>query len=303
MSQGFVDLRLNGGHSGEEDFWPSFTDVMMVIVMIFLLAMVTLLVKNMDLVHQLRSSLDAERVATMQARSTTHINAELSQRLQRLEEEAAMLRLRLMNLGEEHGHSLALLKASKQENIQLKASLATVSGARDAALSKKTMLEKRQTELIASLQQREQELLLGQQALEAQQQQYQQSQEDIANLKSSGETQMDRLNRLESEYASLEVKYNKLIRPARSTLGKHVVFVRYHKQEGHLVIAVKTSDETPYAIVSGIELHKKLDALQKKYGKKLYVRIVFPDDSGLSYTEAWNLTESLLNMYDYYYQE
>ncbi len=53
MSQdGFTDLRLNGGGEVQEGFWPSFTDIMTVIVMIFLIAMVVLLVRNMELVNR-----------------------------------------------------------------------------------------------------------------------------------------------------------------------------------------------------------------------------------------------------------
>ena len=39
---GFVDLRLNGQDNQlqEEGFWPSFTDIMTVVVMIFMMAMV-----------------------------------------------------------------------------------------------------------------------------------------------------------------------------------------------------------------------------------------------------------------------
>ena len=61
---GFTDLRLNtGSHEVQEGFWPSFTDIMTVVVMIFLIAMVVLLVRNMELVSQLRSTMEAERVA------------------------------------------------------------------------------------------------------------------------------------------------------------------------------------------------------------------------------------------------
>jgi len=303
MQQGFIDLRLNGDHSGDESFWPSFTDIMMVIVLIFMLAMVTLLVKNIELVHQLRDSLAAERAATMQAHSTTDINTQLNMRLIRLEEEAAMLRMRLIDLGEEHSRSIAQLKASEQENSQLKVSLQNMSGERDSALSEKSALESSRMELAATLQQREQELQKRQQELALQQQQYQLRLAEIASLKNSNDTQVDRLSKLEAEYANLEIKYNKLIRPARSTLGKHVVLVRYHKQDGRLFMEIKSLSDADYVAVSGTELHKRLAGLQKEYGKKLYVRIIFPDDSGLSYTEAWNLTESLLSMYDYYYQE
>ncbi|TLS73508.1 hypothetical protein FE236_13185 [Mariprofundus erugo] len=296
MSEGFVDLRLNNGSQDDESFWPSFTDIMMVIVLIFLLAMLTLLLKNMDLVTQLRSSLEAERTATMQARSTTDINTQLSQRLQHLEEEAAMLRMRLIDLGEENTHTLAQLQASQQANTDLKAALAALTLRHDTLMAEKSELEKNKAELAANLLQRDQEL-------KERQQQYQLSQDQIAELKSLSTTQLDQLKKIEAEYASLEVKYNKLIRPARSSLGKYVVMVRYHKQDGQLAIEIKAENDAAFIPVDGTGLHTRLGQLQKEYGKKLYVRIVFPDDSGLSYTEAWNLTESLLRMYDYYYQE
>jgi len=303
VQQGFVDLRLNGEHSGDESFWPSFTDIMMVIVLIFLLAMVTLLVKNMDLVHKMRSSLAEERAATMQVHSTSDINAQLNRRLQQLEEESAMLNMRLMNLSEEHNRSLAQLKAAEQKNIQLKTGLSAMTGERDTALLEKRALTQQHLELKEALQARDKRLQQKQQELAEQQHQYQLKNEEMTLLKNNNEEQHDRLSKLESEYASLEVKYNKLIRPARSTLGKYVVLVRYRKLNKKLIIEIKSTTDAHYTEVTGIDLHKRLNRLQKKYGKKLYVRIIFPDDSGLSYTEAWNLTESLLRMYDYYYQE
>jgi len=296
MAYGFVDLRLNQHESSEEGFWPSFTDIMTVIVLIFLLAMLTLLLKNMDLVQQLRASLEAERAATVQAQSTTHINTELNIRLKRLEEEAAMLRMRLMNLGEEHSRTLAQLGQSEQQNLQLKEKLSAITQARDVALAEKQAIEQKQAELAAALALRTKELA-------EQQQQYQQKIEELGKLKSSSETQLARLKRLELEYANLETKYNRLIRPARSPLGKVVVLVRYHKVADKLNIEIKGPADADYQAVSGTELHKRLSRLQQKHGKKLYVRIIFPDDSGHSYTEAWNLTESLLRLYDYYYQE
>jgi len=321
MPGGFVDLRLNDGQASEEGFWPSFTDIMMVIMLIFLLAMLTLLLRNMDLVHQLRTSLDAERAATAQAHSTTDINTQLNQRLKRLEEQAAMLSMRLMNLGEEHSRTLAQLSSSEQQNVQLKSSLSAITQARDAALAEKQNVERKQAELGATLALRERQLAEEQQqfqlkqtelnaelarralALAEQQRQYQLKLAEFSQLKTSSDSQLERMKKLEQEYANLETKYNRLIRPARSSLGKVVVLVRYHKVDGRLSIEIKGPTDRDYQAVSGTVLHKRLSAMQHKHGKKLYVRIIFPDDSGLSYTEAWNLTESLLRLYDYYYQE
>ncbi|NOQ89776.1 MAG: hypothetical protein GQ549_02400, partial [Gammaproteobacteria bacterium] len=51
MNEEFVDLRR--GHLSSESFWPSFTDIMMVVVIIFLLTSMLLMVKNWELLDQL----------------------------------------------------------------------------------------------------------------------------------------------------------------------------------------------------------------------------------------------------------
>ena len=52
---GFVDLRIGHGAQGigDDSVWPSFTDIMTVIVMIFLMALVVLMVRNLELDRQL----------------------------------------------------------------------------------------------------------------------------------------------------------------------------------------------------------------------------------------------------------
>jgi hypothetical protein len=47
-------------------------------------------------------------------------------------------------------------------------------------------------------------------------------------------------------------------------------------------------------------LEKRLAELKQRYPKNLYVKIVIPDNSGLSYSEAWNFTKDMLDKYDYY---
>ena len=71
MDDSFIDLRLNQrAAQAEESFWPSFTDIMTVIVMIFLLAMVILLVRNMELLNELRATMASRQEAMELARST-----------------------------------------------------------------------------------------------------------------------------------------------------------------------------------------------------------------------------------------
>ena len=56
--EGFIDLRLNHQRDQTaESFWPSFTDIMTVVVMIFMLAMLILLARNMELLKELRATI------------------------------------------------------------------------------------------------------------------------------------------------------------------------------------------------------------------------------------------------------
>ena len=109
---GFVNLRLNqeGDSSGNESFWPSFTDIMTVIVMIFLIALVILLMRNIDLVQKLRNTMEAERMAAELARTTGEEKESLSIRLINTENELSDLRLQLMKMQEIRANQLAMIK-------------------------------------------------------------------------------------------------------------------------------------------------------------------------------------------------
>ena len=98
---GFTDLRLNGtSNEAQEGFWPSFTDIMTVVVMIFLISMVVLLLRNMELVNQLRATMEAERIAAELARATGEEKDSLSSALHRAEERVQQMRLEIMRLQE-----------------------------------------------------------------------------------------------------------------------------------------------------------------------------------------------------------
>ncbi|MDH5477917.1 MAG: hypothetical protein OEY50_06275, partial [Nitrospinota bacterium] len=110
------------------------------------------------------------------------------------------------------------------------------------------------------------------------------------------------LARQRRDYTTLEDKYNKLIGPARSSLDKTVVGVRYSKEGGQYVILFKDAGSEKYEPVTRKELHNRLDWLKSRIGDKLYVKVVIPEDSNLSYNEAWTFTNTILTKYDYYYQ-
>ncbi len=108
------------------------------------------------------------------------------------------------------------------------------------------------------------------------------------------------LDILRERHSNLESKYNRLVRPARSTVGRFVVEVHFRKEGDSYRYALRPASgvETP---VTEAELHQQLTALKARYGDKLYTKVML--DNSLSHGEAWRFTSKIHNRYDYYYQD
>jgi hypothetical protein len=78
--------------------------------------------------------------------------------------------------------------------------------------------------------------------------------------------------------------------------------VRYDKGAQGYEIGFRQARDEDFAQLSRETLERRLTELKATYGRDLYVRIIIPEDSGLSYNEAWNFTNEILSRYDYYYQ-
>jgi len=126
---------------------------------------------------------------------------------------------------------------------------------------------------------------------------------ELAKLRQGFSLSTRQIDTLQGEYDELRVKYDKLIRPARSAKGKHVVTVRYRKENGRYLLRIRDTGEADYSVVSRKELYRRLAKLKDDHSGNLYVKLIIPDDSGLSYTEAWTFTMDILDKYDYYHQE
>ena len=108
---------------------------------------------------------------------------------------------------------------------------------------------------------------------------------------------------LVGEYDELKVRYDKLVKPARSAQGRRLVEVRYEKVNGKYRISYRIDGSGPYNDINRERLDKHLSALKEAEQNGLYVRVIFPENSGLSYNEAWGFTNHLHQNYDYYFQE
>jgi len=290
----FVDLRSS--HINSESFWPSFTDIMMVVVMIFLLTSMLLMVKNWELLDQLRNSMAAEMQAEKIIDDTSKENATLEEQLAQAQNEISMLRMQLLQASEQASQMNLELEDKEQqivivlsENEQLKNSVNENQNKILRLSSKLSSLEDNLSQLSIDIEQK-------QKALEDKRQK-------IIIVTRERDTQSRKLSRLEDSFGSLKVKYDKLIKPARTTKGKYVVSVNFERIRGKERIRFKDSGDKKYTVVTERQLHSKLAKLKKKHPKKLYIKIVIPKESGLTYNEAWSFMKNLLQKYDYYYQE
>ncbi|RDH82552.1 MAG: hypothetical protein DIZ80_09715 [endosymbiont of Galathealinum brachiosum] len=293
MNDGFIDLR--SPELGSENFWPSFTDIMTVVVMIFLLTTTVLMVRNWELIDQLRNSIIAEQHASEVILSTNQENATLEEQLAHAENETSMLRMQLMDASEQNTRLASTVNDRDQQIVLI--------------LSEKQQLqtdladkEQKITLLDNNIIQRDDELASIKTNLIKSRNELKSSQDLIVILQQEKVAQTQQLSSLEDNYGSLKIKYEKLIRPARSAKGKYVVSVSYQINKGKTRIRFKEVSQKNHKTLTIKQLHKELAILKKKHPKSLYIKIVIPKNSGLTYSDAWTFMKGLLEKYDYYYQ-
>ena len=128
MDDGFINLRQHAETGiSHVSFWPSFTDIMMVVVVIFMMASSVLILRNMALVRDLRATIDAQHNAEEAARSASETSATLEEQLAQTQNELSRLRMRLMRANEinqsrteeinRQEQRLLALEADKQQHL------------------------------------------------------------------------------------------------------------------------------------------------------------------------------------------
>jgi chromosome segregation ATPase len=269
---------------------------MMVVVMIFMITSTILMLRNWELVRELRATIAAELEAEALARSAAETSETLEERLAQAQHEISVLRMQLMRSNEQNQKSAKRLAESQQQ-------VRTLQSAREGLQAR---LQQATQELALSrdtLQQKENQLARLQATVSDLEARELERSDELAALRSRFEESELRLSDLQGNYDELSVKYNKLIKPARTAAGKYLVSVRYRKEGGKYLIEFKTMEGDDYETVSRRELDKRLAALKDEYAGQLYVKVIIPKDSGLSYNEAWGFTQDILTSYDYYYQD
>jgi chromosome segregation ATPase len=373
MNKGFVQIGgSQAGMGGENSFWPAFTDVMMVITLIFLMATSILVVRNWQLVAELQESVAAERIAVQIIESTSLENATLEERLANAEQSNSIFRLRLMKKDEllakaqlAIGAQESNLISLEQQNSDLQSSLTQTQAELEIAEVKISAATVNVTEMEQQITQLDQQLAQQQQAnddarlelesarleiselsesnsqqqrtirqlsqLRDQQQQTvsqlselkSQQQQTIIQLSDSSSQQQQTISQLSAEksqlsqasaasnqqlrvlkgeYDLVKSQYEELIKPARSAKGKHIVEVYYIKDGTGVKIRYREPSDKEFSRLSLFEVENRLDILKLEHGNDLYIKIIIPENSGLSYNEAWEFMRNLLVKFDYYYQ-
>ena len=306
--RGYPDLRLNrSSQSQDTSLWPSFTDIMTVILMVFMLTMVVVIIKNADLIDQIRLSRQLQAEAEHRLASNTQVLADLRVRNTDLEEAIRSSRMEIILLTDEaqrleasrdiKAAAIARLEGEKkelEENIrlirlqlsekeeELDDAQVMIGGIRDEAEQANRELSLQIADLLSRLEKNEATLLT------------------LSDEKSDMEMA---LARQRQDFSSLEDKYLKLVRPARSSMGKQVASVQFLRDNGNFQYLMKDIGADNWEEISRNDMFRRLGALKKTWGDELYIKIVIPDDSGLSYNEAWGFTKTVLSEFDYYYIE
>ena len=273
----------------EESFWPSFTDIMMVITMIFLIVTVAVVLTNTRLLDNLRHSVLAEQVAQQEAQKLAVDAQRAAQEAQKANQQAEF-QLKANATLEEQLDYLQQRTASLE--MELLRSRATTEEARATSTSKDAELARLQA--LSSTQ--ADTLGLRDKAIQELQITLESKETDMAGLRTKVDESEKKLLSMQGEYTELDQKYQKLLKPARSTKGKQVVEVVYSKS-GY---SIRKPGDASSRSVTRAALESELGALKAQHSTDLYVKVIIPDNSGLSYNDAWRFTSDMLSKYDYY---
>lgn len=310
--ENYIDLRQNRRDSGSDiSLWPSFTDIMTVILMIFMLTMIVVIIKNSDLARQLVYRQAQEKRIQEALDASRQAEAQLNVTITNLEEKLRAKEMEIILLGDEKKvmrstleAKLALISALKSKIAVIEESVSILETEVAFHKSEKDRLQSDyEKKLIAITEETKKQIEEFNRKFAALMRQLGEKDELIVILGGEKQELELMLARQRKAYLVLEEKYHKLIRPARSPLGKKIVAVQYSRIDGKYRILFKDLDSQVFKQIDMAALHSRLDHLQEALRDKLYVKIIIPEKSGLSYNEAWNFTRDILSRYDYYYQE
>jgi len=202
----------------------------------------------------------------------------------------------IANLMEERNNLTRQAAQLLQERQQLEESADQARNQLNMSRQEMTDLQQRLSTLQTHFQEKEQQLEVAETTLS-------QQNELLTSARVDRQQAEQKYLVLADEFDNLKVSYDKLVRPARSAKGRYLVEVRYIKREGNYQISWRQGGEGDFNPISSTQLDEALGRLKRQKQDGLYIRIILPENSGLSYSEAWKFTSHLHKNYDYYFQQ
>jgi hypothetical protein len=318
-----IDYRpLRRGQNADISLWPSFTDIMTVILMIFMLTMIVVIIKNSNLAGHLIFRKAQEQKIQEALDTSLEAQAQLKISITNLEEKLRAKEMEIILLGDEKKvmqstleAKLAQISAHRSDMSAIEADVKTLEAdlaARTAEVATKEKEKEKEKERVRREFEEKITVINKETKRQIEEfnrkfvaliQQLGQKDELIVLLDAEKRDFELALAKSRRSYLTLEEKYHKLIRPTRSPLDKSVATVQYSRVDGKYRVLFKDPDSKEFIQIDMAQLHNRLEQLKNELQDKLYVKIIIPDKSGLSYNEAWNFTRNILATYDYYYQE
>lgn len=217
---GFIDLRIGEGARdiGGDSVWPSFTDIMTVVVMIFLMALIIIMLRYNDINSQLSSSIDMNA-------AISRANKGLSEEVMTLSKAVALLKRTLLDTEQK----------KQQLNQDLLSQIATTQLLADT----KAALEKNIGEL-TTLKQRltaeNQSLLADKSSLQRERDTKQQT---IIGLGQKQQLLLSQLAAITKQFEQLELKSSREVTALTKTnvdLAQQLIELEQLQSSGQLVL-------------------------------------------------------------------
>ncbi len=287
-------------------FWPAFTDIMIVVMMIFMFTMVAVVIKNAELISKIKESYKKEELAKkkiVEMEKLRNMLVILKNEIAEREEHIDSLKLDV-SLKDVLLFEKDKMLSEKDELINEREELLLIKdkiiNEKDMLLSEKVALLSEKDALLLDKDSKLSEkdsILLEKDTLISE------SRRELLSIRLKQVELEASLTEQQREYSTLREKYLKLIKPARSPLNKTQVTVSFSRVNDRPRIQFIDVGKKDYENINKDELHRRLTDLKRRYGNNLYVKIIIPENSNLSYSEAWTFTQNILSMYDYYYQD
>jgi chromosome segregation ATPase len=284
---------------------------MTVILMIFMLTMIVVIIKNSNLAQQLRIREKRVKLVEKSLAESKQVQADLKVFIMNLEEKLSAKEMEIILLGDEKKvmqssleAKLAIISALKGEIKEFEEDVKRLEEEIESSEAETAQLKKESERRIAEIAEKtKKQIEEFNRKFAALMDQLTKKTEVIVILDAEKKDLELILAKQRQAYSILEEKYHKLIKPARSPLGKKVVAVHYSRINSKYRILFKDLNSTEFKKVDTQQLNLRLGTLKNELQDKLYVKIIIPEESGLSYNEAWSFTKDILSRYDYYYQE